>query len=346
MIPGTSLSELEFRLLNEWQRDLPLTPRPYAAMAQRLDADEEQVLRTLQGLQAKGLVSRVGAVFRPHVLGWSTLAALACPAERLDGVARLVSGFPEVNHNYEREHEYNLWFVVTAASRQRVAEVLQEIRQRTALEPLDLPMLADYHIDLGFGLDRADGLAGTGPHRHPAGDAPDAERLRGLLDDMDHALAAALEDGLSLHPRPYAILAARCGMDESTCLARLERLLRLTVIRRLGVVVRHRELGYTANAMVVWDIPEERVAEAGRLLAAQAGVTLCYRRPRRPPRWPYNLFTMVHGRDRQAVLDHVQVLQGCISQSLALPRVGCQPLFSRRRFKQCGARYTHLAKAA
>jgi DNA-binding Lrp family transcriptional regulator len=341
-----TLNDLEFRLLNDWQRGFPLMPRPYAELAARLGCDEATVLDRLASLKARGHVSRVGAVFRPHVLGWSTLAALACPPERLEEVARLIDAFPEVNHNYEREHAYNLWFVAAAPTRERVAEVLAEIHRATGLKPLDLPMVADYHIDLGFRLQGTGDRRQEKPHQHPAGNPVDTAALRAQLESADYAVATALENGLELASRPYASLAARCGMNEAACIARLERLLVLSVIRRFGVVVRHRELGYTANAMVVWDIPDSRVAEAGRLLAAQAGVTLCYQRPRRLPDWPYNLFSMVHGRDRDTVLAQVASLRQALARALGLEEVACQPLFSRRRFKQCGARYTSLPKAA
>ncbi len=150
--PGRALSELEKRLLNDFQRDLPLSPQPFAELAQRLGTDETTVIETLSRLQAEGLVSRVGPVLAPHRVGVSTLAAMAVPPERLAEVAELVSGFPEVNHNYEREHRLNLWFVATAASRAQLLSVLDEIESRSGLEVLDLPMLEDYHIDLGFTL--------------------------------------------------------------------------------------------------------------------------------------------------------------------------------------------------
>lgn len=334
------LSDLEFRLLNDWQRGFPLVSRPYAALAERLGCDEATVLGRLSGMKERGHVSRVGAVFRPHVLGYSTLAAVACPTERLEEVARLIDAFPEVNHNYEREHTYNLWFVAAAPTRERVAEVLADIHRQSGLKPLDLPMVADYHIDLGFELSGKQPR--RGPHLDAAGSPVDVAALRDRLESADYAVAAALESGLELISRPYAPLAALCGMSEVAFVARLERLLNLSVIRRFGVVVRHRELGYTANAMVVWDIPDDCVAEVGRQLAAQEGVTLCYQRPRRLPDWPYNLFSMVHGRDRDSVLAQVDRIR----KTLGLEAVRCQPLFSRRRFKQCGARYSSLPKAA
>jgi DNA-binding Lrp family transcriptional regulator len=145
-------TELERRLLNDFQRGLPLEARPFAAIAESLGVEEQAVLDALRRLQDEGAISRVGPVLHPNRVGVSTLAALAVPAERLEGIAAMVSAYEEVNHNYEREHRFNLWFVVTAPDPARLAQVLEEIAQRSGLELLDLPMLEDYHIDLGFDL--------------------------------------------------------------------------------------------------------------------------------------------------------------------------------------------------
>ena len=140
------------RLLNDYQRDFPLEPRPYARIADELGVHEEDVLALLADLQAGGTVSRIGAVIRPNTIGASTLAAMTVPAERLAAVAALVSARPEVNHNYEREHELNLWFVVAAADTDAVHAVLKSIEAETGLPVIDLPLQAAYHIDLGFDL--------------------------------------------------------------------------------------------------------------------------------------------------------------------------------------------------
>jgi len=146
------LSELDRRLLDDFQRDFPICARPYEAMAKRLGCDEATVLRRLEALQRRGYVSRIGPVFRPNCLGASTLAAMAVPAERLQDVANLVSSYSEVNHNYEREHAFNLWFVVTASDGEAVANVLADVRRRTGLAVMDLPLTEEFHIDLGFRL--------------------------------------------------------------------------------------------------------------------------------------------------------------------------------------------------
>lgn len=327
-----TLDPTDFRLLNDWQRALPMTPRPYAAMGIALGIGEDEVIGRLTRLKREGYISRVGAVFRPHLLGWSTLAAVAVAPERLEQAAARISAHPEVNHNYEREHAYNLWFVVAAASRSEVARVLERIGQETGGMPLDLPMLEDYHLDLGFDLRG---------HTHKG--APKPLGRTAALSDLDIRIAHGIEGGLELTPRPYAALAAASRQSEAAVVERIRRLIDSDAIRRFGVIVRHHELGYAANAMVVWDIPDGRAAEIGALLGAQAGVTLCYRRPRSLPTWPYNLFTMVHGRDRASVLETIAGLRRRLEPDVYANEV----LFSLRRFKQCGARYRPgLDKAA
>ncbi len=145
------------RLLNEFQHELPLSPTPYADMAERLGIDEQAVLDLLTELKDQGTISRVGAVFRPNRVGVSTLAAMAVPEYRLEEVADIISSYSAVNHNYEREHHFNLWFVVTAENQQQLDAVLVDMEQKTDIRILSLPMEKDYHIDLGFPLQLING---------------------------------------------------------------------------------------------------------------------------------------------------------------------------------------------
>jgi DNA-binding Lrp family transcriptional regulator len=155
------------------------------------------------------------------------------------------------------------------------------------------------------------------------------------LDETDRRILAAIEQGLPLVPRPYAALADGLGLEEAEVTARIGALLKAGVIRRFGIVVRHRELGYRANAMVVWDVPDGIASEMGRRISGFPFVTLCYRRPRRPPHWRYNLFCMIHGRDRATVEAQIDAL----AREAGLDEFPRAVLFSRRRFKQCGGRY-------
>ncbi len=156
-----------------------------------------------------------------------------------------------------------------------------------------------------------------------------------VVDDTDRRLLAVVAKGLPLAPRPFAEVAARLGLDEAEVIARFAHLKQSGVLRRFGVVVRHHELGYGANAMVVWDVPDDQVRALGRCLAGFDFITLCYQRPRRLPQWRYNLYCMIHGKSREEVLSNLEwMVNRCGLQSL--PH---EVLFSRRRFKQCGACY-------
>lgn len=146
------LTQLEQSLLNDFQQGLPLSATPYADMAAQLGVSETEVLQALERLQQGGAISRVGPVFRTHSIGASTLAAMSVPEQRLEEVAELVNRFEAVNHNYEREHSLNLWFVATAPDQQQLDEVLAEIEQQSGVAVIALPMIEDYHIDLGFEL--------------------------------------------------------------------------------------------------------------------------------------------------------------------------------------------------
>lgn len=146
------LSALEKCLLNEYQRGFPLCSSPYAEIAQDLGVSEEDVLETLDSLKNRGLIGRVGPVFTPRKVGSSTLAAMSVPADRLLAVADSVSALKEVNHNYEREHSYNLWFVVTATDEAGVRRVLDDIESATGIAVLCLPLERSFFIDLGFPL--------------------------------------------------------------------------------------------------------------------------------------------------------------------------------------------------
>jgi siroheme decarboxylase len=323
-------AELELRLLNDYQHDFPLLPEPFAAIAAHMGVAQEEVLHTLQHLQQQGKVSRVGAVFRPRSIGVSTLAALSVVQEKLEDVALMVNSYPEVNHNYQREHHYNLWFVVAAPDDATLARVLKDIEQRSGCEVLFLPLVEEYHIDLGFDM--------TGSKRRDKHIIESHSGSKGqpyLLNTQESCLVAAIQSGLPIVARPYDAIGATLGLSALEVIEGVKNLIRQNVIKRMGVVVRHHELGYRANAMVVWDIPDAQIGLIGSKLGKLEFVTLCYRRPRRLPDWRYNLFCMIHGHDREEVLSLIEGMR----HSCGLQDMACQVLFSIRRFKQCGARY-------
>jgi len=156
-----------------------------------------------------------------------------------------------------------------------------------------------------------------------------------MIDGTDERLLGALADGLPLSPRPYEEVGRWLSLTEGQVLSRLRRLVSEGVVKRFGVIVRHRELGYTANAMVVWNVPDQLVAGMAHKAIQFNCVTLCYERPRRLPDWPYNLFCMIHGKDRETVLRQLEEM----NSETGLQYWPSDVLFSGKCFKQKGARY-------
>lgn len=345
--PATGLlNSLQQTLLNDWQTGLPLVSQPFETIAQTVGSTQTQVLQELKQFQENGTISRVGPVFRPNCIGASLLAAVAVPESELESVAMQINQFDEVNHNYEREHRFNIWFVVTASNQQALDAALVRIERDIGYQILCLPLLKDFHIDLSFNLD-FDGKYKNTRKRCGADKLPSEQYLPNHLQDTLNAeqwqtlltsyepLIGQIQGGLPLVPQPYESIGERIAWSESQVVQALGNLCSQSVIKRLGVVVRHHELGYRANSMTVWDIPDERVHEVGKLLGDEPEVTLCYQRPRIEGRWPFNLFCMVHGKNHDTVRRQVEQL----AAKHSLSHIHHELLFSKRRFKQRGAQY-------
>lgn len=322
------LDPTDLALLDRFQRDFPLESRPFARIAVKLGLSEAEVIDRLAVMQAEGRIARVGGTVRPNTAGASTLAALAVPEARIKEVAAIVGAEPGVNHSYLREADWNLWFVATAPDALALQAMLARIEAASGLPLLDLRLVRPFNIDLGFPL------AG-GPATMPGQRRVDA----GVLRATDRLLLDALSRGLDLTPRPYAVLGLRIGREEAAVIHRIAELLEAGILTRLGVIVRHRSLGFTANAMVVWEVPEGGTEAAGQALATLPGVTLAYERRPVAGVWPYRLYCMIHARSRPealAVLDSARALP-------ALAGIDHRILFSTRCFKQSGARLSEAA---
>ncbi|MCE5973796.1 AsnC family transcriptional regulator [Sinirhodobacter sp. WL0062] len=315
------LTPLDMRLLDEWQRDLPLVARPFAAMAQMLNETEDEVLMRLVQLRDTGTMARVGATCRPNTVGASTLAALSVPEWRIEEVAQIVGSEPGVNHSYLREDEWNIWFVATAPDADTLSAILERIAERSGLRVLNLPLQRAFNVDLGFRLD--------GPRHVLKLDQPaDLDAIR----EGDRAILQTLTDGLPLVPQPFAEIGARLGMTEEEVIARIAALSEARIITRMGIIVRHRALGWRSNAMVTWKLPLDQVEAAGKALIRHPGVTLCYER-RLSEGWEHPLFCMVHAKTRSEALEVIAAASVLPELAEAEPRV----LFSIRCFKQTGA---------
>jgi DNA-binding Lrp family transcriptional regulator len=295
----SGLDPLQRTFINRFQGGFPLVERPFHGVAAELGTTETTLIQSIRRLCDEGWLSRFGPLFDAERLGGCfTLAALAVPEADFARVAEQVNALDEVAHNYRREHPLNMWFVLATEGSAARDDAIRAIERETGLPVHDFPKLESFHLGFKLHLD-AEGAVGI-RRVEPRPFAPARPP-----DSLDRALVASTQAGLPLVPEPYAAIAEAIGTDQPTLLARLAELLASGAIRRIGAVPNHYKLGLRGNGMTVWDVPDDRVEQVGHRLGAREEVTHCYRRPRHPPLWPYNLFAMVHGRGREEVEAHM-----------------------------------------
>jgi len=159
-----------------------------------------------------------------------------------------------------------------------------------------------------------------------------------MTDAIDRQLIAVIQNGLPITSRPYEEIGIQFELSEEEVIQRITLLKKTGLIKRFGVIVKHQRLGYTANAMIVMNVPDHLVEEIGETISQFGFVNLCYQRPRQGEKWPYNLYCMIHGKSRDKVLQQLdELMLSC--QLTHYPR---EILFSRRCFKQRGAVYPIL----
>ncbi len=316
------IDDLDWKLMNDWQRAMPLVPRPFQVIADELQLEEEEILGRLQALLDNGAITRIGATCRPNTLAASTLAALAAPPDRIEEVAKIIDAQEGVNHSYQRENEWNIWFVATGPTRAFVDQALREISQKTGLRVLDLRLVQPFNVDLGFALDGAGGM----PPPRPIDESVP-------LEEADREIMQVLSEGMQPVARPFQKMAEDLGREEGEVFDRIRSLAQAGVLSRIGLIVRHRALGWRSNAMVVFDVPPDEITEKGRALTKVPGVTLCYERRPTPDVWPYTLYCMIHGRSRAEALDVLSLAR----VNAHLTEYDYKVLFSTRCFKQTGA---------
>ena len=312
------------KLLVALQKGLPLVAHPFAQVGEKLGLSEETVLTKVRELFATGVARRFGAVFDSHSLGYqSTLCAAEIPAAELEAaVARIVS-HPGITHCYEREGHPNLWFTMTAPAAELLPEIDRVSKAMGSYEVLNLPALQKFKIEAVFGQDHAGKDAAVGADRPPkhAAAAPTP------LTERERQVVRRLQANIAVCENPFGVLAQDLGYDPAELLALLQRWEQGGIIRRLGLALRHRQLGFSANSMCVWAVAANRIAAAGDSMAQSPHVTHCYERPCFPA-FPYNLYAMIHAKSRDEAVAIFQQLGA--DAGLAEGRM----LWSAREFKK------------
>jgi siroheme decarboxylase len=317
---------IDLQLLNLVQKEVPLVPEPFTGIAAELGISPEDVVSRLRHWRdEEGIIRQISAIFDTRKLGYrSTLVAMKIPPEKIDEAARLVNEHPGVSHNYERDHDFNLWFTLATPPGMDLEGHIDRLHELThATSTRILPTLKMFKIevrlDMETGVSNADGPA------PPKVDIPpltedDIRAIRGLQVDMP----------LVLHP--FAEEAETVGMSEDELLAYAKKFVADGRMRRCAAILAHRRAGFLANGMGVWKMPESQAVELGYEIASFPQVTHCYQRPTYED-WPYRVFSMVHARDADKVRE---VIEG-IAAKTGLSEYDI--LFSTREFKKTRVPY-------
>ncbi len=292
--PTRELDPIDARLLNRIQEDIPTVSRPFAALGEWLGSDEADVLDRLRSLKARNIVRQISAIFDTRSLGYkSSLVAMATTPENELHAAKALNAHPGVTHNYKRNHDFNIWFTVAVPPTTSLEETVAALHEEAgALSTRILPTLRLFKIGVTLDMTGAED-----PARRSAPAYGDANRQATPppLSAEHIATIRAMQDDLPLVSQPYQLVAEREGLTEEALFAHAADLRQRGQLRRVAAVLHHRKAGFRANGMAVWKVPEAEVGRVGEQMAQFTAVSHCYQRPVYPD-WPYNVFSMIHGR--------------------------------------------------
>ncbi len=324
--------EQDRALLEAVQRGVPLVPDPFTALGDALGCGGDWVLERLRYWSAQGMLREISAVMEGARLGYESalVAARVAPA-RLEEAAAVVAAHPTVTHDYEREHEFNLWYTLAVPAEQGIERVAARLGAMAGVEEqYVLPRTATFKIGVRFDVqsrrNRTEVLPAASDDRPPM-----------RLDATEQAMVRALQSPLPLREAPFEELASEAGVSETHLIAFARRMQAEGGLRRYVGTLRHRRAGVRANGMVCWRVAAERHGEVGPRIAQSPEVSHCYARPAFPG-FPFSLYSMLHGPSRADVLEAAEriAVHAGIEGG---PGHGYVVLFSVREFKKCRLRY-------
>ncbi len=325
----TSMDALDKELLNEIQWTFPLVTRPFDAIAEKFNTTPKIVKDHLNNLKKIGILRQLSAIFDTRMLGYtSSLVAMEIEHDKLEYVASQINRHPGVSHNYEREHQFNLWFTLavppgtdlkTEVDRFNVLKGIKKVRM--------LPTLQLFKI--GVKLDMVDGK------KHEIAPTEKKKEIKNIKfepTEDDKNFIRELQKDMEIIDEPFVNAANNLGITENELFEKMKFYEDNGIMRRFAAILRHRQVGFTANGMIVWIVPEDRISEVGEKLGAFPQVSHCYERPTYPD-WPYNVFSMIHCKTQDEAHDVAKTIQ----KQINIPEY--QILFSSREFKKIRVEY-------
>lgn len=313
-------------LLDRVQRSFPLVSEPFRALSEGLEIGEEEVRALIGSLKEGKAIRQISAIFNTGALGYrSSLVAMAVPESELDRAAEAVNRNPGVSHNYLRPGNFNMWFTIAVPPGREIEEVVARLSAEAGGWPARiLPALKKYKLAVVLDvLEEGDwevpeGKAGLPLTESTTRFSPTAENIR---------IVKCIQEDLPLVPKPFAFWAQTLGMSEEGLLGIVSDWISQGTIRRFAAILNHRQVGFRANGMVVWNCPEDRIDKLGDILASHPEVSHCYYRPAYPD-WPYNLYAMIHGRSPE----ECEATAKKLARAIGLDNF--RIMFSTREFKK------------
>lgn len=290
---GLQLREKTRELLDLIQGEFPLVAQPYATLGERLGLTESEVLDHLAEARAAGVVRQICAIYDTKALGYSSaLVAMKVAPERLKHAVAVVNAHPGVSHNYRRNHEFNIWFTVAMPpghDLDAVIDRLHDLAEAESTRPMPTIQLFKIAVTLDMTGTRALDARGEPEYTQERRN----EATKHAVTDTDIAYIRATQGDLQDIPEPFEPVARELGWTVDQVLEYGREMIARGHLRRFAGILNHRQAGFRANGMAVWNVPTERVLEFGQYVAGYRGVSHCYQRPTYPD-WPYSVFSMLH----------------------------------------------------
>jgi len=318
---------MKAELLSIIQKRFPLVAKPFAVIAEELGTDEETIIRLITEEKNNKIIRQISPIFDTKRLGYSSsLVSFKVKREDIGTAVEIINSHPGVSHNYEREHTFNIWFTLAVdpdskLGLKKTVEILAE--EANAVEYIMLPTLKLFKISVKLNTTGKDA-------KKEKVVKPNKKSIE--LTPLYYRVIALAQNDIPIVSEPFKATVDELGLSYDEFFTILNELKDAGVMRRFAGILNHRKAGFNANAMVVWDVDESKGEEIGKKAAEFSAVSHCYLRPKYP-NWPYNLFTMVHGKTTEETNGIIREMADEIEH------FSRRPLYSTREFKKVRIKY-------
>jgi len=323
------MDSLDKEILNEIQWTFPLVSQPYHEIAKKFGVSADEMKKRLTQLKKSGVLRQLSAIFDTRKLGYkSSLVAMEIESDKLEYVASQINRHPGVSHNYERDHKFNLWFTLAVPPGSDLKSEIDMFNKIPGIVSTRiLPTIQLFKI--GVKLDMVE------EKKHEIAPTEEKKIIRDekfIATEENKEFIRELQKDLEITDRPFLTYAQKLEMTEDQVFEKLKSLEEIGVMRRFAAILRHRDVGFTANGMIVWEVPKDRIKEVGEKLGSFPQVSHCYQRPVYPD-WPYSVFSMIHCKSEEEASEVAKTIQKQINID------EYKILFSTREFKKTRVKY-------